>query len=232
MTDAASLLLMALALGLGGSLHCLAMCGPLVLQVPFASQDKGLMHTVLYHTGKATAYGSMGLVAGLVGRGFQVFNWQQLLSIAAGVAMLVMVALPGITKRWAGNFLFSKQLGNLLRNMAVQPKWWQFAALGFLNGFLPCGLVYGALAAATVTTNAWFGFVFMFVFGLGTMPALALLSLVGKPLLGRVRTRLRFVPAAFSVAVALLLILRGLNLGIPYISPHNHALHGPAVDCH
>lgn len=225
-------LLMALVLGLGGSLHCLAMCGPLVMRIPFAKNNHGLWQTILYHLGKSTAYGTLGVLFGLIGKGFTIFNWQQALSILAGIIMLLLAFMPQIQKRFSGHYLFSKQLGNVLKKMQASPVWWHFVAIGFLNGYLPCGLVYTALAGATVTAGAWQGFLFMFVFGMGTLPALSVLSFFSHSLQGQYRQRLKSVSMIFSLAIGVLLIMRGLNLNIPYISPHFFHSHAPGVECH
>ena len=225
-------LLMAFVLGLGGSFHCLAMCGPLVLRVPFATGNKNVAQSFLYHLGKSTAYGTLGLLFGIIGQGFVLFNWQQLLSVLAGIVMLVLAFLPQIHKRLSGNYIFSRQLGSVLFKMQQQPRLWHFPALGFLNGYLPCGLVYTALAGATVTANPWNGFAFMFIFGLGTVPALSILAFVNKSLQLQYRQRLKSISFVLSFVVGVLLILRGLNLDIPFISPHFFHSHSPGVECH
>ena len=93
------------------------------------------------------------------------------------------------------------------------------AFIGLLNGFLPCGLVYVALAGA-ITTGGWvMGGLYMVTFGLGTLPVMLAVSLAGRLLGTGFRTKLtRLVPIAGTV-LAMLFILRGLSLGIPFVSP-------------
>jgi sulfite exporter TauE/SafE len=91
--------------------------------------------------------------------------------------------------------------------------------LGLVNGLLPCGLVYMALAAAITTGTMVQGVMFMAGFGLGTVPVMLTIALLGKQLQGGLRKRLSAFLPAFSVVIAVLILLRGLNLGIPYVSP-------------
>ena len=90
---------------------------------------------------------------------------------------------------------------------------------GLLNGLLPCGLVYIALAGAVAAGDVFSGMSYMFVFGMGTFPMMLMISLSGKyfkPLWFNYHR----VLSIFLWILALLFILRGLNLGIPYVSPH------------
>lgn len=226
-----ALLIMALMLGIGGSFHCLAMCGPLVMRLPFSQGKRSIPQTLLYHLGKSTAYGILGILFGYLGKAFILFNWQQALSIVAGVVMLALTFLPQINKSLSGKFIFSRQMTTVLQQLLQGAKNRHFMALGFLNGFLPCGLVYTALAGATVTANPWFGFLFMFVFGMGTVPSLSLIAFFNQSMQDSWRTKLRTLSVVFSLVVGLLLIVRGLNLNIPFLSPYMD-MHGNAIDCH
>lgn len=214
-----ALLLSSFILGIGGSLHCLGMCGPLALSVPYNTGGYAKwLRTGSFYFAKALAYGSMGALSGLFGKGFFLMNWQQGLSIAAGIFILLWVCFP-VFKPGAGNYLFRKQFGQLYQKMQIQPKMHHYIFLGFMNGFLPCGLVYTALAAATVSGSAWNGFLYMFLFGIGTAPALMTLVMLKNKMSFRFRQRLKPVSLVLSISIGLLLIIRGLNLGIPYVSP-------------
>lgn len=214
-----------LAIGLLGSLHCIGMCGPIALALPGhgASRVRMLIGRMLYNGGRVITYTLLGVAAGLVGQLIRFASLQQALSIAAGVAILLAVLLPSraarrflpgnITERiWirvrnlAGPLLRSHTMGGLF-------------SIGLLNGLLPCGLVYVALAGATATGGVLRGALFMTLFGLGTVPVMLATSLSG-PLLGRRirRTLNRLLPVG-AVVLAALLILRGMSLGIPYVSP-------------
>jgi len=208
-------------LGLLGSLHCAAMCGPLMLALP--GQDAGagrfIAGRIIYQFGRVTTYCLLGIVAGLVGKSIFLAGVQRWLSIALGVAVLA-------------GFLVSKKVAlaepvvrlvTLLKTaMSVQLRrrdLSSLALLGMLNGLLPCGLVYVALAGAVARGGLAGAIIFMVVFGLGTLPMLLAISLSGKLFPVSLRLKLRGAIPAGVCALALLLILRGMALGIPYVSP-------------
>lgn len=91
--------------------------------------------------------------------------------------------------------------------------------MGLLNGLLPCGLVYVACAGATATGHPWSGARYMLVFGAGTVPLMLAISLSGRLVPSALRLKLRQAVPICILLVAALLILRGLSLGIPYLSP-------------
>ena len=213
----------ALMLGLAGSLHCVGMCGPLALALP-RPPGRLLGGRLLYNLGRTVTYAAMGVVFGLLGQTLLVAGWQRGLSIAAGLLILVYLLSTWLGRgRWslestALRFIapVQKALGRLLQRSSLGGLF----TIGLLNGLLPCGLVYVALAGAAATGSAGQGALFMTLFGLGTVPMMLAVSLVGPSLYGRFRGRFqRVVPAALGI-MALLLILRGLELGIPYISPN------------
>lgn len=206
-------------LGLGGSLHCLGMCGPLALSVPFTQKESAKwQRIIIFYLSKSVAYGMLGAIFGLFGKGLILMNWQQGLSITAGVFIILLVCLP-VLKPVSGKFLFQKQFATLYTQLQKRPRLQYYSFLGFLNGLLPCGLVYTALAAATLSGGWSGGFLAMFLFGLGTVPAFVLLILFRNKMGPGLRKQLKPVSITLSVCIGLLLVLRGLNLGIPYVSP-------------
>lgn len=224
-----TLLFSAFVLGLGGSLHCLGMCGPLVMGMPFQKTASPGFSIFNYHLGKSFAYGLLGIGLGLLGKAISLMSWQQALSIVAGLFIILFALVPHLIK-FPGGFAFSGSLGRLLRKVQHHPRPVYFLAIGFLNGLLPCGLVYAALAGAAVTSGALSGFLFMFIFGMGTLPALTALAIVKSQLTPALRRKLRNFSFIISILIGALLILRGLNLGIPYISPHVHS-DGHTMQC-
>jgi len=218
-------LITAFTIGLVGSLHCLGMCGPIAVAIPLHRNNWMLKVTggLLYNSGRIITYGLLGALFGLLGRGIQVAGLQQWASIGLGIIMILSVLFPvifrekvkldrlfsGYAGRLTGRFriLFSKRtLGNLL-------------FIGLLNGLLPCGLVYMAIAGAINTNHVVTGIVFMMVFGIGTTPALLLLSLAGNVVTSGFRKKAAKVIPVFIVILGILFILRGMSLGIPYVSP-------------
>jgi sulfite exporter TauE/SafE len=213
-------------LGVAGSLHCVGMCGPIALALPRPSGSTRSLLTgrLLYNLGRAVTYAAMGAVFGLLGQSLLLAGWQRGLSITAGVLILAYVLSSWLGRgRWslesaALRFIAPVQrtLGRLLKRTTTGG----LLVVGLLNGLLPCGLVYVALAGAAATGSAWGGAGFMFIFGLGTLPMMLAISLVGPSLYGRFRGRFqRVIPLALGV-MAVLFILRGLELGIPYVSPN------------
>lgn len=222
-----------------GSLHCIGMCGPIAFMLPL-DRDKPIRRVgqlSLYHLGRFLAYGLIGLVFGLVGKGLYLFGFQQNLSIVLGAIMILSVLIPGrYFRRWnATRPVYSaigklkSALGNQLKKRSADT----FLTIGFLNGFLPCGLVYMALIGAMALASAGEGAIYMMLFGLGTAPLMSAAALMGKFLKGKWGPKLRKAIPAFVILIGLLFILRGMGLGIPYISPklQAHAV-TPAVECH
>ncbi len=211
----------AFMLGFAGSLHCAGMCGPLALALPHPGRGMAgfVGGRVLYQVGRVTTYVGMGLVFGLVGRSLALAGVQRWVSIGAGLLILsglVVAGWAGVAgpltswvnrvKGWLGVLLKRRTLGSL-------------ALLGLVNGLLPCGLVYAACAGAAASGEASGGMAYMAVFGLGTVPMMLGLGLSGRAMPVTWRFRLqRLIPVSVG-AVGILLVLRGLELGIPYISP-------------
>lgn len=209
----------AFVFGLLGSFHCAGMCGPIVLAVP----GKSLLSKVSYNLGRAVTYSLMGAIIGFVGEGFSLIGWQQALSVAVGVAMLLIVLftkykhfdlpMSGVfEKLW---ILSKSKLAPLFKSKSAAAPFF----IGLINGLLPCGLVYAALFAAVSMGGVSESAAYMALFGLGTAPLLILVSVFGNILSPVLRARFNKTVPYFLALVAILLILRGLNLGIPLISP-------------
>ncbi|MEP3208626.1 MAG: sulfite exporter TauE/SafE family protein [Maribacter sp.] len=233
------MLLSAIILGLMGSLHCVGMCGPIafVLPVDRTNNYKKFIQIFIYHFGRLLAYGIIGLVFGLVGKGLYVFGMQQKLSIAIGILMIIIVLIPYKT---FNKYNFSKplykmvskvknRLGQELKKKSPDT----FITIGFLNGFLPCGLVYVALFGAIAMGSAAQGSLYMILFGLGTIPLMTTAIYFSGLLKGTLRRKVQQLIPVFVILVGALFILRGLGLGIPYLSPEPIVeLVSSAVECH
>ena len=207
-------------LGFMGSLHCIGMCGPIALALPVPVNLNRGIAVLLYNLGRVLTYSAIGLGFGLLGWIFVLAGFQQYLSIACGVAVILMVILSrfGIMNTNASNSFTSKirsQFAILVKKHGLVP----FVLLGMLNGLLPCGLVYMSLAGATSTGGAWQGAAYMALFGLGTVPAMFAVGYLHRFLSLPWRFKVRNYVSGFVIVTGLLLILRGMNLGIPYLSP-------------
>lgn len=221
----------ALLLGLVGSLHCAGMCGPLVLAVPAASGQGGFAGRLTYHGGRISVYVLLGAGLGMVGRSLSLVGLQQTLSVLSGVLVLLAgyVSFRPRGMAWLTRWLVLVR-GLARIGSAPGGRVSQFA-MGGVNGLLPCGLVYVAASASLVAGEWWKGAALMLTFGLGTLPMLLGLGLALRRLRGAWRERLqRLVPAAIT-AVGLLLVLRGLGLGIPLVSPKIRHAEVVCEDC-
>lgn len=231
---ASEILLPAILLGLGTSIHCVGMCGPIALSLGL---EKGLNFKLLsknltYQLGRTTTYAFMGLFLGFVGQ-VSFGNGQRYLSIALGILMVGMAFFPmklngSEVKLIRKPFLWLKlRLGKLLGRKSYN----SLFVIGLLNGLLPCGAVYIALAASLVMADALESALFMAIFGLGTIPLMFLMVLAGNTLNITLRKRLF---KAFPYIIAILgvsFILRGMSLDIPYISPSEEALNIESPEC-
>ncbi len=229
----------AFILGLLGSLHCVGMCGPIAFMLPVdrSNSFKKVSQIGIYHIGRLLAYSLIGLVFGLVGKSLNLFGVQQQLSIAIGIIMIVVVLMPYKT---FAKYNLSKPLNKVVSKVksnlgqALKKKTSDtFLTIGFLNGFLPCGLVYMAVFGAVATGSLLQGSFYMILFGLGTIPLMTSAIYLGKFLNQTIKQRIQKAIPVFVVIIGVLFILRGLGLGIPYISPAPVVeMATSAIDCH
>lgn len=223
---------------LGGisSFHCVGMCGPLALSLPLAgySPTRKVYGMLLYNFGRVVTYSLFGLLFGFLGRQIFIAGFQQWFSITMGAIILLGFILT-ISKKRISSFKPANQfyikVQSLVAGFLRYNSFSGFFLTGIANGLLPCGMVYLAITGAMAASNPWYGMEFMAAYGLGTMPALLMLSLAGMIISVQSRNFIRrLTPYAFLL-MGLLLILRGMNLGIPYLSPFFSA--DPAVvQCH
>ncbi|VXA94288.1 sulfite exporter TauE/SafE family protein [Maribacter litoralis] len=233
------MLVSALILGLMGSLHCVGMCGPIAFMLPVdrTNNYKKFGQIFIYHFGRLLAYGIIGLVFGLLGKGLSIFGIQQKLSIVIGIIMILVVLIPYKT---FNKYNLSKpiykiiskvknQLGKELKKKSPDT----FLTIGFLNGFLPCGLVYMALFGSIAMGDALQGSLYMMLFGVGTLPLMTAAIYFSNLLKGGIRQKVQRAIPVFVIVIGALFILRGLGLGIPYVSPAPVTqLASSAIECH
>ncbi|HUH27102.1 sulfite exporter TauE/SafE family protein [Gelidibacter sp.] len=220
----------AVILGVLGSFHCVGMCGPIAFMLPVDRENsaKKVFQIFTYHFGRILAYSIIGLFFGLVGKSLYIFGLQQQLSIGIGILMIVVVLMPTSI---FNKYNFSKPIYKLISRVkralgqAFKKKTADtFLTIGFLNGFLPCGLVYMAVFASLAMESTLKGSLYMALFGIGTIPLMTSAIYLGKFLNTKVKQRIQKAIPVFVVVIGILFILRGMGLGIPYISP------APVVD--
>lgn len=231
--------LTAFAIGALGSFHCIGMCGPIALSVPMAGKSglAGIFRGLLYNLGRVTTYAILGLIVGFLGKQLMFGDFQQALSITVGVLILTFLILPKtITKKLDPTSTFARfflKLKNTFRGLFQSKNAFGPLVLGLINGLLPCGLVYVGLAGALALGNPIESAQFMAAFGLGTVPVMITVILAGDLISLQWRGKIRkLMPVMFAIMGALF-ILRGMNLGIPYISPDMEVTEvGGTPQCH
>ena len=215
------LLWTAFALGLVGSLHCAVMCGPLMLAVANVSRGGASFTSsrLVYHAGRISTYATIGLIFGAIGRTAALVGLQRWISLLAGIAILAGLLL---SSRFALKLPVMKLVTKLKTTFARMLRQRGFGAqflMGAINGLLPCGLVYVAAAGAATTLSPSLGALHMAAFGVGTLPMLLGVSALGSKLRTITVHAQKLIPASVAL-LALLLVLRALGLGIPYLSPN------------
>ena len=216
--------------GLISSLHCIGMCGPIAMMLPVDHNNptRKALQVMTYHIGRLTAYALLGLAFGMLGNGLYLAGLQQQVSIGVGIMMIVIALVP---ERIFAKYNFSKPVYKLISNLksilGKQFKKKSFDALftiGFLNGLLPCGLVYAALFGAIAMQNVALGMTYMILYGIGTVPMMSLIVYTSGLLSMPMRNKLQKGIPVVMVCLGVLFIIRGMGLGIPFLSPTDVSL--------
>ncbi len=224
------MLFTAFIFGLISSFHCIGMCGPIALMLPVdrSNQAKKVTQIISYHLGRLTAYGTIGLLFGILGKGFYLAGMQQNLSLFIGVAMIMVLLIP---EKIVAQYNLSKPVFKLISKVKSalgsqfkKKSYKSLFTIGLLNGFLPCGMVYVALFGAVAMQSALFGTYYMLLFGLGTVPMMSSVVYLNSLMTISFRNRIQKIIPYVGVVIGILFILRGLGIGIPYISPSNISL--------
>lgn len=178
-----------------GSVHCVAMCGPLA--------SVGSLRLALLHAfGRLTTYVALGAAAGAVGSAINVAgnlaSVQRAAALFAALAIIVIALAP--MRPAAGHSLFAQGLVRIRSRRSARTRAW---LMGVLTGLLPCGWLWAFVVTAGGTGHPWTGAAVMAAFWLGTVPAMVgVLGLLG-PALGRVRARMPAITAVVLIAVGL-----------------------------
>ncbi len=228
------LFLTAFLTGLIGSFHCAGMCGPIAFALPGKKQEgiAFFLGRFLYNFGRIISYALLGFVSGSFGLGIKLAGIQQGLSIGIGVVILLSVSLSYLKVGALSFNPFSLLSSKLVQKLFQSKSLFALLFIGLLNGLLPCGFVYIAVLGASATQNAMEGALFMILFGLGTLPLMYGVSILGQFLSIKVRGKINKLSPVFAILIAVLFIVRGLNLGIPYLSPKINIEQSEMKDCH
>ena len=235
----------AVILGFLGNFHCLGMCGPIALSLPIGtfSKPKKILAILAYNLGRIVSYAALGLIVGSLGVGIRYFGILQTITVIAGAALLFigvysLLAKKGLTIEL--NFTPIFKLKQLFAKFFKKKSLDGFLILGLLNGLLPCGLVYTAIIGAVTMPNYVGSAMYMLLFGLGTLPFMLFLPFFGQFISVQFRNKIRRVIPYSLILFGILFILRGANLGIPYLSPkidntvqtNGNALESNIIYCH
>ncbi len=223
------LFFVAFIIGMVGSFHCVGMCGPLALALPLSSNSFAakFFGAFIYNAGRIVTYSMFGLMFGLIGQTAALFNFQQWLSIITGALILLFIIIPKKYKMQtvASNRTTAFFTGIRLKlgHLFTQKNKTSLFVIGLLNGLLPCGLVYMAVAGAIASGSIGNSILFMAAFGLGTLPIMWSIAFLGNYIGISFRQKIRRAYPYMMTVMACLLILRGMGLGIPYVSPKMNA---------
>jgi len=221
-----ALIITAIGLGLATNFHCMGMCGPIAFALPVnnANTRTKTFGILAYNIGRIFTYVFLGAVFGLFGKGLQLAGVSRWVSITIGILFLLYVFVPSVlqkfqtSNRWYVQFnnYVKGRLGSRLKKKSLS----SLFVLGMLNGMLPCGMVYAAIFAAIgFGEGVQGGMLFMLFFGLGTLPAMFGLPFVAQSISQAFRRKFTKAVPVMMVLFGVLFILRGMNLGIPYVSP-------------
>lgn len=219
----------ALILGLVSSLHCVGMCGPLVMMLPYSKEARMrvFFETLTYNLGRVLTYAFLGLLFGFLGKGIAFVGFSQVLSVVFGLIFIVLAIKKQGLEQLDGflNRHFAQRMRRLFSRFLKNKS--GFFALGMLNGLLPCGIVYWAIAASLMTFNPLEGAAYMFIFGIGTMPLMLATVLASRGLhRSAVRRFYKFIPI-YQFALGVFLIYRAYM-----VDPSVFWMLTPAPLCH
>jgi uncharacterized protein len=219
-----------LVLGFFTSLHCAGMCGPIALAIPLKGTSTGIkvLTGIIYNLGRTVTYVLAGILFGFAGKSFSMLGFQQWISVISGSIIIITAIIPfligkSIEQTMSGTG-FTRIVQRGFSKLFAIESVAGFFFVGMLNGLLPCGPLYSALIASLGTASVLYAALFMLLFGLGTLPLMLAFMLAGNIISSEIRKFIRNVLPIILIFIGILFILRGIGLGIPYISPDKHKI--------
>ncbi|TAH23890.1 MAG: sulfite exporter TauE/SafE family protein [Cytophagales bacterium] len=217
-------------IGLLSSMHCIGMCGPITLALPVRTNvplQKTLKY-LLYNTGRIATYAFLGAIIGVFGMGINLIGFQYWVSIISGLLIILSVVVK--IKSFKINFLerFSQWLRQKLNSSFIyyfkKSDTSALFILGLLNGLLPCGMVYIAIIGAIALATPLEASFFMIFFGLGTLPIMMMIPLIGQTLSNFFKSKTSLTIPILTTIIGGMLIFRGIN-------QYNQSIEAPHKSC-
>lgn len=219
-----TILFYGLILGITSNLHCIGMCGPIAMAIPVnrTSNWTILSGILQYNFGRIFTYSILGALIGSIGLTFNTLGVLQWLSIITGVFLILFA-----WRKWLSTIFFtklplpgihsfvSKRLGKVFKSQSP----FKLVIFGLINGLLPCGMVYFGLMNALLAGSPLTSSYAMIAFGIGTLPSMIAVGFAANRINSSMRQKMNKVVPYLLTIVGLLIVLRGMNLDIPYLSP-------------
>ncbi len=205
-------------IGLPGSLHCLGMCGPFALLVGTGKKNP-FLSSLVYHLSRAGVYSILGILVGLVFQIVDIQPFQQQFSLFIGFVFLVAWILNKLSVKLSIPNLFSFKFLNKIPQLLGSDSIGSMISGGIVNGLLPCGLVYSALLASLNSGKTIDSAVFMFGFGVATIPMMITVSMISNSIKLKLTRLFSVISSWWLLIMAVLFLLRGAGLGVPFLSP-------------
>lgn len=233
------LLASAFTIGLLGSLHCIGMCGGLVSAITMSRDKIWWPGLIGYQVARGFSYVVLGVIIATVGSGIQsntdIQSSQTWLSYFAAAVMILFALnlggwLPDPLSRFAGGVMRVTGLGRWSKQASEQDKFAPWLMVGFLNGFLPCGLVYAGLALSLNAPGPIEGGLVMLAFALGTVPAMLAAPYLIRSLAPQLRGVLLKVAAVALIILAIFTASRDLLHGEHQHGSAEHTQHSSQAE--
>lgn len=199
-------------LGLSGSLHCAGMCGPLCFILVGKDDKKNTLGLILYNVARILVYTLFGVLVGLLGQNLAFTSYFPYVVFSVAI-ILFWVGVFGLFK---GNLLdripVSDKIMSLLRRwfkpFFAKRNWAGYIGMGVFNALIPCGLLYTALLSSLSFDKVWASASFMFMFGLGTAPAMLSSQYIAKFIKNESFKWLKYAMPILLIIMSLFLIYR------------------------
>ena len=224
----------AFMMGFLGSMHCIGMCGGLVGALTMSKPKLWWGGLMSYQAGRVMTYMILGLIAGLIGAGLHSLAWfehmQRGIIVFTGIMMIAFGLnlagwLPDPFSKAASSLVASLGISRLIGRAAGSDKPVSWAVVGLMNGLLPCGLVYAALAFGLASGGVIESGMIMLAFGLGTIPAMTFVPVLVRNITPDGRGLILKIAAILVIVLGVMMMLRGTDWMRQMMHGGNHQMH-------